>query len=58
VFDVPKLIDHVESVVALGWGLTKELKEPEFDTIRGRDDFKKLLADVEARGVPKAQPHE
>jgi hypothetical protein len=38
--------------------LTKELKEPDFDAIRGRDDFKKLLADVEARGGPKAKPHE
>jgi hypothetical protein len=31
-----------------GWGWPDELKEPDFDAIRGRDDFKKLVAEVEA----------
>jgi tetratricopeptide (TPR) repeat protein len=35
-----------------GWRLLDDLKEPDFDAIRGRDDFKKLLAEV------KAKPHE
>ena len=39
-----------------GWGLTKELKEPDFDAIRGRDDFKKLVAEVEAKAAPKPRP--
>jgi hypothetical protein len=39
-----------------GWGLTKELKEPDFDAVRGRDDFKKLLAEVEAKSGPEAKP--
>jgi tetratricopeptide (TPR) repeat protein len=32
-----------------GWGQYDELKGPDFDALRGRDDFKKLLAEVEAR---------
>jgi tetratricopeptide (TPR) repeat protein len=39
-----------------GWGLTRELKEPDFDTIRGRDDFKKLLAELEAKSGSNAKP--
>jgi tetratricopeptide (TPR) repeat protein len=39
-----------------GWAWTNELKEPDFDAIRGRDDFKKLLAEVEAKAAPKAKP--
>jgi hypothetical protein len=39
-----------------GWGLTNELKEPDFDAIRGRDDFKKLVAELEAKAGPKAEP--
>jgi tetratricopeptide (TPR) repeat protein len=39
-----------------GWGLTRELKEPDFDAIRGREDFKKLVAEVEAKAGSKAKP--
>ena len=39
-----------------GWGWTNELKEPDFDAIRGRDDFKKLVAEVEAKAAPKPRP--
>src|SRR5262249_9229702 len=39
-----------------GWGLLEELKEPDFDALRGRDDFKKLLAELEAKAGPKAKP--
>jgi tetratricopeptide (TPR) repeat protein len=39
-----------------GWGWTNELKEPDFDAIRSRDDFKKLMAELEAKAGPKAKP--
>jgi tetratricopeptide (TPR) repeat protein len=41
-----------------GWGNWAELKEPDFDPLRGREDFKKLLAEVEARSGPKVQPND
>jgi hypothetical protein len=36
--------------------LDSERKEPDFDPLRGRDDFKKLLAKLEAKCGPKAKP--
>jgi serine/threonine-protein kinase len=48
-----------QSVVALrdaisaGWGWPDELKDPDFDPLRGRDDFKKLLAELEAKAQKK-----
>jgi serine/threonine-protein kinase len=42
--------------VKAGWALPSELKEPDFDVLRGRDDFKKLLAEVEANSGWKAKP--
>ena len=44
----------LRDAIHCGWGLLDELKEPCFDAIRGRDDFKKLLAEVEAKA--KAKP--
>ena len=44
--------------VKAGWALPSELKEPDFDALRGRDDFKKLLAEVEAKAGPKAKPND
>jgi serine/threonine protein kinase/tetratricopeptide (TPR) repeat protein len=42
------------AVVKLGWALPSELKEPDFDALRGRVDFQKLLAEVEAKaGKPR-----
>jgi tetratricopeptide (TPR) repeat protein/tRNA A-37 threonylcarbamoyl transferase component Bud32 len=38
------------------WNRPDELKGPEFDALRGREDFKKLLAEVEAKAVSKGQP--
>jgi hypothetical protein len=32
-----------------GWGQTDELKEPDFDALRGRPDFQKLVAEVQAK---------
>ena len=37
-----------------GWGQWAELKEPDFDALRGRDDFQELLAELEARNKAKA----
>ena len=39
-----------------GWLLLDDLKEPDFNAIRGRDDFKKLMAEREAKSGPKATP--
>jgi hypothetical protein len=50
-----------QSVAALadaiktGCALPAELKEPDFDALRSRDDFKKLLAELEAKAGPKAK---
>ena len=34
---------------------SSELKEPDFDAVRGRDDFRKLVAEVGAKAGPKAK---
>jgi serine/threonine protein kinase len=36
-----------------GWSWPAELREPDFDALRGREDFKKLLAEVETRNKVK-----
>jgi hypothetical protein len=44
-----------QSVAALaallktGWAIPSELKEPDFDALRGRADFQKLVAQMEAK---------
>ncbi|HTU16828.1 MAG TPA: hypothetical protein VMG10_02095 [Gemmataceae bacterium] len=35
------------------WVLPSELKEPDFDALRGRADFQKLVAEVENKGAMK-----
>jgi hypothetical protein len=35
--------------IKIGWALPSELKEPDFDALRGRADFQRLLAEVEAK---------
>jgi hypothetical protein len=32
------------------------LKEPDFEALRGREDFRKLVAEVEAKSGPNAAP--
>jgi hypothetical protein len=44
--------------VKTGWALPSELKEPDFDALRGRDDFRKLVAEVEAKAGPRAKRKE
>jgi hypothetical protein len=39
----------LRDAISAGWNWPNELKEPDFDAIRGRDDFKKLVAEVEAK---------
>jgi hypothetical protein len=41
--------------VKAGWAQSSELKEPDFDAVRGRDDFRKLVAEVGAKAGPKAK---
>jgi serine/threonine-protein kinase len=41
--------------IKAGWALPSELKEPDFDAVRGRDDFRKLVAEVEAKASEKAR---
>jgi serine/threonine-protein kinase len=43
----------LRDAISAGWGLLDELKEPDFDALRGRDDFKKLLAEVGAKAEKK-----
>jgi eukaryotic-like serine/threonine-protein kinase len=43
------------AVVKAGWALPTELKEPDFDALRGRADFQELVAEVEAKAGPRAK---
>jgi len=43
------------AIVKSGWALPSELKEPDFDALRGRADFQKLFAAVEAK-AEKTKP--
>jgi serine/threonine protein kinase/tetratricopeptide (TPR) repeat protein len=39
----------LQDALRAGWALPNELKEPDFDALRSRPDFQKLVAEVEAR---------
>jgi tetratricopeptide (TPR) repeat protein len=39
----------LQDAIRAGWALPNELKEPDFDALRSRPDFQKLVAEVEAR---------
>jgi len=39
----------MRDAVKAGWAQLDELKEPDFDPLRGREDFKKLLAELERK---------
>jgi len=41
--------------VKTGWGQPSELKGPDFDALRGREDFQKLVAEVEAKAKKPAE---
>jgi tetratricopeptide (TPR) repeat protein len=42
-------IAALRDMITAGWARREELKEPEFASLRGREDFKKLLAELEAK---------
>ena len=42
--------------VKTGWGLPGELKAPEFDVLRPRPEFQKLVAEVEAKAEKPREP--
>jgi len=46
----------LRDAIGAGWARRDELKEPEFDPLRGREDFQKLVAELEAQHGPKAKP--
>ena len=43
----------LRDTVNAGWMHREELKDIEFDSLRDRDDFKKLVAELEAKLKPK-----
>jgi hypothetical protein len=49
-------IAALADLVKTGWALPSELKEPDFDALRGRAEFQKLVVEVEARSAPNAEP--
>jgi hypothetical protein len=49
-------VANLADVVKAGLAPPNDLKEPDFDVLRGRADFQKLVAEVEARSEPKAKP--
>jgi hypothetical protein len=49
-------VADLADAVKTGWALPGELKKPDFDALRGREDFQKLMAEVEAKSGPKAKP--
>jgi tetratricopeptide (TPR) repeat protein len=49
-------IAALRDAIHFGWNEPNELKEPEFEALRGRAEFQQLLAEVQARSGPKAKP--
>ena len=43
------LLAALQDAVKAGWGVAGALKESDFDAVRHRADFQKLLAELEAR---------
>jgi hypothetical protein len=43
----------LRDALSAGWNQFDELKAPDFDSLRGRDDFKTLVAEVEAKAGPR-----
>lgn len=43
----------LRDAINAGWNEAKELKEPDFNAVRGRDDFKKLLTELAAKATMK-----
>ena len=47
---------RMPAILTSGWAPPSELKEPDFDALRDRDDFKKLSASAEANSGPITKP--
>lgn len=47
-------VSALRDAINAGWNDPNELKEPDFDALRGCHDFKKLLAELETRNKAKA----
>ena len=47
----------LRDAMSAGWNRPNELQEPDFDALRGRDDFKKLVTEAEAKSGQKAKPN-
>ncbi len=39
----------LQDAIRAGWGMTDDLKQPDFDALRGRDDFRKLVVEFEGK---------
>jgi tetratricopeptide (TPR) repeat protein len=48
-------VASLRDAISAGWNVPNELKEPDFDALRKRANFQKLLAEVEAKSRPKAK---
>jgi hypothetical protein len=46
---VEESVPALRDAVASGWNLPDELKEPDFDAIRDRADFKTLVTELEKK---------
>jgi tetratricopeptide (TPR) repeat protein len=42
-------VADLAALVKIGWAYPSELREPDFDALRGRADFQKLVAEAEAK---------
>ncbi len=49
-------VADLRDAINAGWAVRQELKAEEFDPLRGREDFKKLVAELEAKSRPEAKP--
>jgi tetratricopeptide (TPR) repeat protein len=60
--EVKKFADQsvalLAELVKSGWGSPTELKEPDFDALRGRADFQKLVADLKAKSEAESKPRD
>jgi serine/threonine protein kinase/tetratricopeptide (TPR) repeat protein len=46
-------VASLRDIMTGGWSLRSELKEPDFDAIGGREDFQKLLSELETKAQSK-----
>jgi tetratricopeptide (TPR) repeat protein/tRNA A-37 threonylcarbamoyl transferase component Bud32 len=51
-------VASLRDAINAGWNEPDELKERDFGALRGQDDFKKLVAEMEAKSGSKAKPNE